>query len=102
MKKIIILLVAVLVIMVAAFFAYKYFKPTPKLSDNAKSAWLEVCANNNNCIQGVEKHYLSCAKAVSFEKPKDKSDLAEYIALTRLEIESCLSENIGDDFPLEQ
>ena len=101
MKKVIILLSVVLIIMAAAFFAYTYFKPSARLSDNAKITWLEVCGSNAKCAQGVEKHYLFCANSVSFEKPKDKSDLAEYISLTRLEIESCLSEKIGADFPID-
>lgn len=100
MKKVIILLSGVLIILAAAFFAYTYFKPAPSISDNAKPSWLEVCGSNAKCAQGVEKHYLTCANSVSFEKPKDKSDLAEYISLTRLEIEACLSEKIGTDFPI--
>jgi len=85
--------------MALAFFAFKYFYNTPKLSDNAKSAWLKVCGDNTKCKAGVETHYLSCATSTSFEKPENKSDLAEYLTLTRIEIEACLSEKIGNVFP---
>ncbi len=99
MKKIILLLFILLIVILISLFAYKSFNPTPQLSDNAKHTWLELCNNNSECQQGVEKHYLECANSVSFEKPKSNADMAEYIALTKMEIEGCLTDNIGKAFP---
>lgn len=100
MKKIIIILAIIVFIAIIAFFAYSFLKPTPKLSDNAKEAWITVCADNQQCVQGVNKHYLGCAQSVSFEKPTNKDDLAEYIALTKMELEACLTDKIGSSFPV--
>lgn len=100
MKKIIIILVIFVFTALVAFFAYAFLNPTPKLSDNAKDAWITVCADNQQCIQGVNKHYLGCAQSVSFEKPTNKDDMAEYIMLTRMELEACLADKIGTAFPV--
>lgn len=101
MKKVIIIFVIWLLMTILALFAYKFFSGAPDVPDNAIGEWLEVCEGNANCRKGVEKHYSTCANSISFEKPKTKSDLSEYMALTKMELESCFSEKIGKDFPVD-
>jgi len=101
MKKGLTIFIVLLVILILVFLGMHFLKDSPQLSDNAKVAWLEKCGDNANCKNGVEKYYLNCVNSLSFEKPKSGEDISEYMSLTKMELESCFSENIGKDFPIE-
>lgn len=97
MKIIAIISFVILIAIIGIYFVYN--SDDPFKSDEAMNVFVLKCANNANCKEGVKKHYISCASSLSFEKPSKQSDMQEYYSLVKAEINGCLAERIGPDFP---